>query len=149
MSDLHYINREQGLYVLKSGGGFTCLGFDVAETRRRALWAWVGQECPDLRKGYGKHYADYRAAVAAASRHSDSLRKRGAKDWRCPVEMEPRLVGLEGRRVEVTGPDGYRKRFTVGRSTGWMPIHLEIASRRSLGGPAAYIPKGGSVRVVA
>ena len=146
---LHSINRAQRLYVLKAGSGFTCLGFDVAEKRRRALWAWVGQECPDLRKGYRKHYDDYRAAVAAASHHSDCLRKRGARDWRCPVELTPELVGLEGRRVEVTGPDGYRKRFTVGRSTGWMPLHLEIANSRSTGGGAAYIPKGGSVRVVA
>ena len=146
--NVHSINRASRLYVLKSGTGYTCHGFDVVERLRRALWTWVGQECPDLRKGYPKHYADYRAAVAAASHHSDSLRKRGASDWRCPVEMEPALRGLEGKRVEVTGPDGYRKRFTVGRSTGWMPVHLEIASRRSLGGGAAYIPKGGSVRVV-
>lgn len=146
---LHSINRDQRLYVLKSGGGFTCLGFDVAEKRRRALWAWVGQECPDLRRGCAKHFADYRAAVAAASQHSDSLRKRGVRDWRCPVELEPALVGLEGRRVEVTGPGGYKKRFTVGRSTGWMPLHLEIASRRSTGGCAAYVPKGGQVRIVA
>jgi hypothetical protein len=146
---LHSINRAQRLYILHSGSGFSCLGFDVAEKRRRALWAWVGQECPDLRKGFKKHYADYCAAVAAASRHSDSLRKRGARDWRCPVELEPALIGLEGRRVEVIGPNGYKERFTVGRSTGWMPIHLAIARRDSAGGPASYIPKGATVRVVA
>jgi len=146
---LHSVNREQRLYVLKEGCGFSCLGFDVAESRRRALWAWVGQVCPDLRKGYTKHYADYRAAVAAASWHSDSLRTRGARSWRCPVELTPALIGLEGRRVEVSGPDGYRKRFNVGRSTGWMPIHLELANSRSHGGGAVYVPKGGSVRVIA
>ena len=146
---LHSVNRKQRLYVLKEGHGFSCLGFDVAESRRRALWDWVGQACPDLRKGYPKHYADYRAAVAAASRHSDSLRRRGARDWRCPVELTPALIGLEGRRVEVTGPNEYRKRFKVGRSAGWMPIHLEIANCRSHSGSAVYIPKGGSVRVIA
>ena len=30
------INREQRLYVIKIGAGYTCLGFDVAEKRRRA-----------------------------------------------------------------------------------------------------------------
>jgi transposase InsO family protein len=145
----HSINRAQRLYVLKTGSGFSCLGFDVAEKRRRALWAWVGQECPDLRKGFKKHYDDYRAAVAAASHHSDSLRKRGAVDWRCPVELEPALKGLEGRRVEVTAPDGHKSRFIVGRSTGWMPCHLEIKRRDSIGGCAAYVPKGATVRVVA
>jgi len=142
------INRAQRLYVLRCGAGYTCHGFDVVERLRRALWSWVGQPCPDLRLGYPKHYRDYRAALSAASRHSDALKARGVADWRCPVELTPGLVGLEGRRVEVTGPDGYRKRFTVGRSTGWCPMHLEIANSRSSGGGGVYIPSGGSVRLV-
>lgn len=46
----------------------------------------------------------------------------------------PQLTGLEGWRVEVVDHDGQRRRFIVGRSTGWRPIHLEIKTRRSLGG---------------
>lgn len=146
---LHSINRPQRLYVLSAGRGFSCLGYDVAEKRRRALWDWVGQECPAIRKGSKRHYEDYRAAVAAASYHSDSLRKRGARDWKCPVELDSRLIGLEGRRVEVTGPSDYKRRFWVSRSGGWMPCHIEIARRDSMSGCAAYIPQGATVRVVA
>ena len=149
MSDFHSINRKQRLYVLKSGSGFSCLGYDVAEKRRVALWAWVGQECPAIRKGSRKHYEDYRAAMAAASHHSDSLRKRGARDYRCPVELSPALIGKEGNRVAVIHKGEEIGRFWVGKSTGWMPIHLEIKRRDSIGGCAAYVPEGATVRVIA
>ena len=148
MQPLHSINREQRLYVMRSGSGFSCLGFDVAEKRRRALWAWVGQESPEIRKGSKKHFADYSAAMAAASRYSDSLKARGARDWRCPIELTPALVGLEGRRVAVIQDGEEISRFWVGKSTGWMPIHLEIKRRNSMGGCGAWVPEGATVRVV-
>ncbi len=57
-------------------------------------------------------------------------------------DLTPQLVGLEGWRVEVTeGVDDAgeprRRRFYVGRSTGWRPIHLEVARKDSSGGFAA------------
>jgi hypothetical protein len=79
------------------------------------------------------------------TRGSEFNRRTGK---RCNAELTPELVGLEGKRVEITGPDDYRERFYVGKSMGWMPCHLEIMTRRSSGGAAAYIPKGGTVRVV-
>jgi hypothetical protein len=42
-----------------------------------------------------------------------------------------------------------RSRFIVGKSTGWAPIHLEIKTRRSTGGAAAYVPDGATIRVIA
>jgi hypothetical protein len=42
-----------------------------------------------------------------------------------PTELIPSLIGLEGRRVE-TSNGGAPHRFTVGRSIGENPIHLEI-----------------------
>jgi len=47
------------------------------------------------------------------------------------------LVGLEGCRVEVVTTYGEKRRFWVGRSTGWRPIHLEVKTTRSFGGDAA------------
>ena len=41
---------------------------------------------------------------------------------------------LSGERVEVTEEDGNKKRFYVGKSTGWKPIYLEILRRDSSGG---------------
>lgn len=51
--------------------------------------------------------------------------------------LTPQLVGLEGWRVEVEDVGGVKRRFIVGRSTGWWPCHLEIARRNSSGGTAA------------
>lgn len=63
--------------------------------------------------------------------------------------LSPQLIGLEGWRVEVIDFDaGYvektegdyqpiRRRFIVGKSTGWAPCHLEIKTRRSMGGDQA------------
>ena len=52
--------------------------------------------------------------------------------------LTEQLVGLEGSRVEVIDAPGDRpRRFTVGRSTGWRPCHLELASARSTGGGSA------------
>lgn len=50
--------------------------------------------------------------------------------------LHPQLIGLEGWRVEVEDDDGNVRRFIVGKSTGWMPCHLEISRRDSDGGPA-------------
>ena len=53
------------------------------------------------------------------------------------------------KRIEVTWKNGYedytgygcktngkKARFTVGKSTGWKPIHLQILTKRSMGGSA-------------
>lgn len=63
-------------------------------------------------------------------------------------EVAPQLVGLEGRRVEVVDAYGETRRFTVGRSSGWMPCHLEIARRDSNGGPAVTGAPFKSVSVI-
>lgn len=55
----------------------------------------------------------------------------------CPVDLSPQLIGLEGRRVEVETMDGRKHRFYVGKSTGWIPCHLEIARIDSTGGVGA------------
>lgn len=144
MRDLHSINRAQRLYVMRSGSGFSCYGFEVAERKRRGIMEWLtGQPSPwSGRIGTKRHYAALQAAFKAGAAHNRATGKR------CPVDLEPALIGLEGKRVEVAAPDGTRSRFYVGKSTGWMPCHLEIKTRRSMGGCAVYLPKGTTVRVV-
>lgn len=51
--------------------------------------------------------------------------------------LSPQLTGLEGYRVEVVDTHGEKRRFIVSRSTGWVPCHIELNNRRSLGGMAA------------
>jgi len=52
-------------------------------------------------------------------------------------ELTPQLTGLEGWRVEVITDYDEKRRFIVGKSTGWKPIHLEVSRRSALGGGGA------------
>ena len=61
--------------------------------------------------------------------------------------LTPQLIGLEGKRVEIVDRYGDSYRFWVGRSTGWRPCHLEVKTRRSMGGDPAS-KSYASVRVV-
>ena len=63
-------------------------------------------------------------------------------------QLTPQLAGAEGCRVEVLDKHGERRRFIVGRSTGWRPVHLEIKTRRSTGGTPVYGAPFGYVRVI-
>lgn len=138
------VNAEQGLYVLPFPGGYTCLGFDVALRQARAVAEWAGVPAPDpARAGTLAGYADYLRAMAAARAKHDRTGER------CPAELTPQLVGLEGRRVEVVDADGRTRRFKVGRSTGWLPCHLELHNARSVGGGPVMGAPFRSVRVVA
>lgn len=56
---------------------------------------------------------------------------------RSDAGLSPQLVGLEGCRVEVLDKYGETRRFQVGRSTGWVPCHIELHNRASHGGGGA------------
>ena len=51
--------------------------------------------------------------------------------------LTPQLSGLEGHRVDTVTGEGEKRRFIVGKSTGWRPAHLEIKTSRSMGGAPA------------
>lgn len=142
---LHSINADQSLFVLESGPGYSCLGFHVVHKRTLAIAEWLNRE--DLKpvaiRGTMKAWAEYCTAMKAAQEHYAATKER------CPIELEPRLVGLEGKRIEVCSRDEGKRRFWVGKSTGWMPCHLEIARRNSSGGSAVYLPAGATISVVA
>ena len=137
------INEEQRLYTIPaSGGGYSCLGFDVCQKRSDAIAEWLGVPKTGATPGTIHAYNAYQSFV-------EECRLRFARTGeRCPVELTPQLVGLEGKRVEVVDCYGERRRFIVGRSTGWIPCHLEIVGRNSSGGPAVYGAPFQSVRVV-
>ena len=147
-AELDSINDEQGLYVLKAGDGFTCLGFTVALQKARAVQRWLLEKgivvapANPLSSGTAAGYADYTRIMESAERFCL------ANKTRCPIELVPQLSGLEGKRVEVVEQNGETRRFIVGKSTGWMPCHLEIKTRRSSGGCAVYGNPFRSVRVV-
>lgn len=52
--------------------------------------------------------------------------------------LTKQLIGLEGWRVEVeTDMTREKRRFIVGRSSGWIPCHIELKTRYSTGGMSA------------
>lgn len=138
------INREQRLYVIPCGSGFSCLGFDVAKRKTASVAEWLQRPdlMPPARVGTVKAWRAYQAAMRAGAMAASTTGQK------CEADLTPALRGLEGRRVEVIAPGENPRRFYVGKSTGWLPIHLEIARRDSHGGGAAYVPAGATVRVI-
>ncbi|MFH0921817.1 MAG: hypothetical protein V1913_15825 [Fibrobacterota bacterium] len=67
----------------------------------------------------------------------DSLSREEKERVRDYSGLTPQLKGLEGYRVEAITTYYQKRRFIVGRSTGWIPCHLEISRRSALGGPSA------------
>jgi hypothetical protein len=137
------VNKKQKLYVIpESHGGYSCLGFIVCRKRDAALRAELGMEAPKGGVGTIKAYNSYQEAVEVASK------KNAETGWRSQSELTPQLVGLEGKRVEVVNAWGERSRFIVGKSCGFIPIHLEIKQRNSSGGGAVIGAPFQSIRVL-
>lgn len=140
---LQSINEEQRLYVMPCGDdGYSCYGFDVLDAKARAVAAWSGAIPPTAEPGTAAHFEQCAAIMAHGARYAE---KTGT---RCDAELTPQLVGLEGCRVEVTDCDGDMRRFQVGKSTGWMPCHLELTSRTSRGGLPVMGAPFRSIRVI-
>ena len=141
------VNPESRLYVTPCGNGYTCHGFDVVERLIAALVA-EGRPAPTNPAPVGtpERYGQYREICNLAELEFRTTGKRSA------VELTPELIGKEGRRVEVThqweSGEKETTRFKVGKSTGWMPCHTQLANVRSHGGPAVCLGKILSVRVI-
>lgn len=138
------INMGQKLFVVKQSYGYSCLGFDVCFdiTKRLAIELNTPVPAPasteaDLMTLYG-YYTELQ------SKARENNEKTG---WRSSAWLNPSLIGLEGKRVEVID-NGEKMRFIVGKSTGFMPCHLEIKTKRSSGGCAVSYKPFDSVRVV-
>ncbi len=136
------INEEQGLYVLSERYGYSCLGFAVAEektnaiinelvlrgrlTRGEAHLMYAREED----RGTPEGYALYAQALSQARNYAT------AHHTQLLCGLTPQLIGLEGKRVKVVDCYGEKRRFKVGKSTGWIPCHLELHNARSHGGGA-------------
>lgn len=126
------INKEQRRYVIDNGHGYSCLGFDVCEKQSTLLQMWLNDFTNIARKGTKKAYNQYQKLLNQAR---DVCHKENRT---CDIELREQLLGLEGKRVEVTEHSGEKRRFYVGKSTGWMPSHLEIKQINSSGGTPVY-----------
>ena len=142
------VNEERELYVIPAASGYSCLGFDVLIRRNNAV-------CERLRENGRKARkvsADLRGTLEAYAVYRESMRRGEALNRetgkRCNADLTPQLVGLEGNRVEVVDRYGETRRFWVGKSTGWFPVHLEVARCDSSGGGAVTGAPFQSVRIV-
>lgn len=136
------INYDQELYVIHlPEGGYSCLGFDVCLERVHQVSLELimrGLLPSDYDLEGVKVHRGTMAAYDTLMNLQDVLRANVEETGEAAIcGLSPQLVGLEGHRVEVVDPDGMTYRFIVGKSTGWMPRHLEIKRRDSTGGTAA------------
>lgn len=143
------LNEERQLYVVPSfDGGYSCLNFDVALTRANAFATWLraqGLQADDLLDCTQERIQVYKAYEMLLQRVVNYCY---CNDAYCPVELTPQLVGLEGKRVEVVDCHGQRRRFQVGKSSGVIPVHLELARSTSTGGSVVTGAPFQSVRIV-
>jgi hypothetical protein len=127
---LNKVNHAERLYIIAESGGYSCLGFDVMDRRAKRLATELGMVWDDTIPHGEVKYNRYHELQAHAH-------KRFVETGiRCVCELHPDLAQYRGDRVEVTLADGTTERFTVGRSTGWIPCFLRLHSRSSDGGEA-------------
>ena len=127
------LNDEQRLFVLKEGDGYSCHGYDVVRKLSETLAQELEQPAPTETGTLNAYY--YYSHLLRLGRQ-----KHETTDWRSKADLTPQLIGLEGKTVEATAyGDTYR--FRVGKSTGWMPCHLEIpvGSKERFHGSAAKV----------
>jgi hypothetical protein len=145
------LNQEQRLYNVPCGKShFSCLGFERCDFLAKHLaieLAARGHIVPETAAvGSLERYHQYRQLCAMAE--SEHI-KNG---FRSQAELTPELIGLEHKRVEVVHEWQPGKpetaRFVVGKSTGYIPCHLELKSTRSSGGGAVCLGKIISVKIL-
>jgi len=128
MQTVTKLNKEQRLFVFHSGKYFSCLGFDVLEKRFNSLSIELNYTQKSKRSGTLTRYKEYCKLLKIAS---DKHKQTG---WKSKSELIPEFIGNEGKRVEVVTSWGEVNRFIIGKSTGFIPCHLEIKKSNSTGG---------------
>lgn len=126
------INQDQELYVIPSGNGFSCLGFDVVIRKIKALGEELHLPYNNLVRGSMETYNTYLNVIEIA------LEKHQATGWRSKSELYSPFIGNEGKRVEVEYNNGEKERFYIGKSMGFIPCHIKIKKSNSIGGEAVY-----------
>jgi len=137
------IDRKDRLYVVRESGGYSARGFEYAakEARAASEISEKDYDFKEIERGTVAGFVEYETAMSEA-REAHQRTGRRARGL-----LESQLIGLEGKRVEVIDQWDKKHRFIVGKSTGWMPIHLQISRRGAHGGMGTMGPYK-SVRVI-
>lgn len=123
-------NDEQGVFVIPTSGGYTCLGYEVCERRTMALANEMKVQVKAVSKGTIEAYEEYLRMCEMASD------RNAATGWRSESELIPEFIGNEGRKVRVVTSYGETMTYTIGKSTGYIPCHLMIMRSNAMGGGA-------------
>ena len=123
------INKEQKLYVIPCGSGYSCYGFEVLKNKlNRLAKEYKRDDLSVKRSGTKKAYNNYLKVVKIAEKRFKT------NGYRSSSELIPEFIGKEGRKVEVVTNYNETQRYIIGKSTGFIPCHLEIKQRNSSGG---------------
>lgn len=152
---LYRIDEEHQLYYIKEGEGVTGYGFDNLDRTARRVENWIETETDSSEERVSARlWLDRMPEVGTIQHfeHCNAIMNMGSEfnrrtGKRCNADLVPVLVGLEGKRVECLY-FGERIRFIVGKSTGWMPVHLRIAKRTSTGGDGLVAGEVKDVRII-
>jgi len=127
------VEKERQLYIIEDNSSYSCLGFNyVMEQTKKLAQELNSPSLLPIDSEYGtvEAYYKYLKLVAKAKE------KFERSNWQSKSGLTPQLIGLEGRRVEVVDSYGERRRFQVGKSTGYIPCHIELKRVDSSGGGA-------------
>jgi hypothetical protein len=137
------LNAEQRLFVLKSGHGFSCLGFDVAFSRLAQYAELLGRPAPSKTDvGTAKQYEQYREMERdyIATNPKDTFFEAETPLVLRHVLESVRVLGTSIRVFfgdPLTGRDWlneYDVLGKVGRSTGHIRIPLLVSAGATGGG---------------
>jgi hypothetical protein len=126
---LYKINKEQQSFtVMMKAGGFINYKFDYVDMIVKRLAEEMSVKTKIPRKGTKNQYGLYRMLIEQVHR------KHGNEHYRSSAGLNPKLVGYEGKRIEVVYKWGEKERFVVGIGIGFIPCHIAIKKSNSTGG---------------
>ncbi|NTF17114.1 hypothetical protein G6L37_01550 [Agrobacterium rubi] len=164
MSDIT-LNQEQKLYVIPTGGGYSCLGFDVAFKQATAIAEAIAAKRPDLAEqaldqkpdtadwGTMSVYNGYRNLTGMLSREKIDLGTWYDPDTHPEVKRQLELARNGRYRIRLEYGDAETGQAwsdrpeagTVSRSMG--PIKVPILVRKSSSHGGGQISSGAIVRI--
>ncbi len=123
------LNKKQKLYIIPCGNGVSCLGFDRLEQLGTAL-------AKELKLEWNNKPPSIKKYKLYQSLCDEVLKRNKDTGFKSSSQLTPQLIGLEGKRVKVIDKYDETRAFKVGKSTGYIPCHLELKRSDSTGGCA-------------
>lgn len=140
------ISRDSGLYFMEFGGrpGVCPLSFLEFNVQANAVAKWLKDKSliPTAPMGTLEHFEQCNYALLMGRTFAR------ATGQVCQSLLERKLIGLEGRFVQVVDALGNKRRFHVGRTISWLPRHTELPFARARHGAPVQNAPLASVRVI-